>query len=204
MKLSEEVKALIRKEYNEFKDQMYAGKSKEERDELAQFFTPPEISIRLIEELSDLSGNILDPTSGSGNLLAAALIAGADSDKVFGNDYDATMVDLCRARLNNVCDMLGKPHIQDWQIHQGNALIPDCLTEFGPEYDDTILAQLLKRRKGLKGGWFDNPEAYEQYKQNKKSYHSSDNTADLIEDYREELAEGFENTDPFNWFGGND
>lgn len=213
MKLSEEVKVLIRKEYNEFKDQMYAGKSKEERDELAQFFTPPEISIRLIEELSDLSGNILDPTSGSGNLLAAALIAGADSDKVYGNDYDATMVDLCRTRLNNVVKMLNalnwfgisdRPLLEPWQIHRGNALIPDCLTEFGPEYDNTILAQLLKRRKGLKGGWFDNPEAYEQYKQNKKSYHSSDNTADLIEDYREELAEGSENIDPFNWFGGNE
>ena len=135
MKLSKEVKALIRKEYEEFKESMYANKSLEERQELDQFFTPPEISIKLIEELSDLSGNVLDPTSGSGNLLAAALIAGADSDKVFGNEYDATMVKLCRERLNKVCDMLGKPHIQDWQIHQGNALQARCLIEFGEEYD---------------------------------------------------------------------
>ena len=135
MRLSKEVKALIRKEYEEFKESMYADKSLEERQELDQFFTPPEVSIKLIEELSDLSGNVLDPTSGSGNLLAAALIAGADSDKVFGNDYDATMVKLCRERLNNVCDLLGKPHIQDWQIHQGNALQARCLIEFGEEYD---------------------------------------------------------------------
>ena len=135
MKLSKETKQLIRKEYEEFKESMYAGKSLEERQELDQFFTPPEISIKLIEELSDLSGNVLDPTSGSGNLLAAALIAGADSDKVFGNEYDATMVKLCRERLNKVCDILGKPHIQDWQIHQGNALQARCLTEFGKEYD---------------------------------------------------------------------
>ena len=160
MKLSKEVKALIRKEYEEFKESMYAKKSLEERQELDQFFTPPEISIKLIEELSDLSGNVLDPTSGSGNLLAAALIAGADSQRVFGNEYDATMVKLCRERLNKVCDILGKPHIQDWQIHQGNALIPDCLTEFGPEYDNTILKELLKRRNGLKGGWLANPEHY--------------------------------------------
>ena len=160
MKLSKEVKALIRKEYEEFKESMYAKKSLEERQELDQFFTPPEISIKLIEELSDLSGNVLDPTSGSGNLLAAALIAGADSQRVFGNEYDATMVKLCRERLNKVCDMLGKPHIQDWQIHQGNALIPDCLTEFSPEYDNTILKELLKRRNGLKGGWLANPERY--------------------------------------------
>ena len=135
MKLSKEVKALIREEYEEFKESMYAGKSLEERQELDQFFTPPEVSIKLIEELSDLSGNVLDPTSGSGNLLAAALIAGADSDKIFGNEYDATMVKLCRERLNKVCDILGKPHIQDWQIHQGNALQARCLIEFGEEYD---------------------------------------------------------------------
>ena len=135
MKLSKEVKALIRKEYEEFKESMYAKKSLEERQELDQFFTPPEISIKLIEELSDLSGNVLDPTSGSGNLLAAALIAGADSQRVFGNEYDATMVKLCRERLNKVCDILGKPHIQDWQIHQGNALQARCLIEFGEEYD---------------------------------------------------------------------
>lgn len=135
MKLSKEVKVLIRKEYEEFKESMYANKSLEERQELDQFFTPPEVSIKLIEELSDLSGNVLDPTSGSGNLLAAALIAGADSQRVFGNEYDATMVKLCRERLNKVCDILGKPHIQDGQIHQGNALQARCLTEFGEEYD---------------------------------------------------------------------
>lgn len=138
MNLTEEIKNLIITEYKAFKDFMYAGKTKEERDELAQFFTPPEISIKLLEayNVKDLSGKIIrDPTSGSGNLLAAALIAGADSDKVFGNEYDATMVKLCRERLNKVCDLLGKPHIQDWQIHQGNALQARCLIEFGEEYD---------------------------------------------------------------------
>ena len=138
MNLTEEIKNLIITEYKAFEDFMYAGKTKEERDELAQFFTPPEISIKLLEayNVKDLSGKIIrDPTSGSGNLLAAALIAGADSDKVFGNEYDATMVKLCRERLNKVCDMLGKPHIQDWQIHQGNALQARCLIEFGEEYD---------------------------------------------------------------------
>lgn len=139
MNLTEEIKNLIITEYKAFKDFMYAGKTKEERDELAQFFTPPEISIKLLEayNVKDLSGKIIrDPTSGSGNLLAAALIAGADSDKVFGNDYDETMVKLCRERLNKICDMLGKPHIQDWQIHQGNALQARCLIEFGEEYDN--------------------------------------------------------------------
>ena len=161
MKLSEEIKLEIKKEFEDFKHKMYDGKTLEERKKLDQFFTPPQVSIPLLENLETVKGiDILDPTSGSGNLLAAALIAGADSQRVFGNEYDATMVKLCRERLNKVCDLLGKPHIQDWQIHQGNALIPDCLTEFGPEYDNTILKELLKRRNGLKGGWLANPEHY--------------------------------------------
>ena len=160
MKLDKETKQLIRKEYEEFKESMYAGKSLKERQELDQFFTPPEISIRLIEELSDLSGNVLDPTSGSGNLLAAALIAGADSDKVFGIEYDATMVKLCRERLNKVCDLLDKPHIRDWQIHQGNALHRFAITYFGEDYEEMYYdgcTQKAARNKKL------NNESYDAY-----------------------------------------
>ena len=151
MNLTEEIKNLIITEYKAFKDFMYAGKTKEERDELAQFFTPPEISIKLLEayNVKDLSGKIVrDPTSGSGNLLAAALIAGADSDKIFGNDYDAAMVKLCRERIRTIPDRLEEidkefanslkaelKEFNDWQIHQGNALQARCLIEFGKEYD---------------------------------------------------------------------
>lgn len=165
MKLTDKQKQDIIDEFNSFKDKMYAGKTKKERDELGQFFTPADMTIQMLEQLECtfeefLDSDIIDPTSGSGNLLAAALILGVDTQRVFGNEYDYTMVILCRDRLNQVCDILGKPHTQDWQIHQGNALIPDCLTEFGPEYNDTILKELLKRRNGLKGGWLANPEHY--------------------------------------------
>ena len=137
MKLSEEIKLEIKKEFEEFKHKMYDGKTLEERKKLDQFFTPPQVSIPLLESLETVKDiDILDPTSGSGNLLAAALIAGADSDKVFGNEYDATMVKLCRERLNKVCDLLGKPHIQDWQIHQGNALHRFALTYFDEDYEE--------------------------------------------------------------------
>ena len=170
MKLDKETKQLIRKEYEEFKESMYAGKSLKERQELDQFFTPPEISIRLIEELSDLSGNVLDPTSGSGNLLAAALIAGADSDKVFGNEYDATMVKLCRERLNKVCDLLDKPHIRDWQIHQGNALHRFAITYFGEDYEEMYYdgcTQNAARKRKLENSSYD---AYLQSSRFKKKY----------------------------------
>lgn len=139
MKLSEDIKELIKEEFNIFKEDMYKGKTKEERQALGQFYTPAEISIQMLEkyEVDSLAGlTILDPTSGSGNLLAAALIAGADSDKVFGNEYDPNMAKLCLERLNRVCDILDIPHVKDWQIHVGNALQKRCLTEFSEDYDN--------------------------------------------------------------------
>ena len=41
MKLSEEIKLEIKKEFEEFKHKMYDGKTLEERKKLDQFFTPP-------------------------------------------------------------------------------------------------------------------------------------------------------------------
>ena len=175
MKLSEEVKNKIIEilDSDYFKNSLYVDANgneldKAKRDELGQIYTPAKICIQMIEMLkaTEFSGkNILDPCCGSGNLLIACLIAGADSDKIFGNEYDADIIPTCRNRINRACDILGKPHIQDWQIHQGNALIPDCLIEFGPEYDNTILKELLKKRWGLKGGWIDNPEHYKEAEQ---------------------------------------
>ena len=123
----------------EFMSDLYEGLDKKTRDELGQFYTPAKICIKMIEmfkatEFSEK--NILDPCCGSGNLLIAMLAADADSDKIYGNDYDERAVKLCRNRINRACDILGKPHIQDWQIHQGNALQARCLIEFGEEYDN--------------------------------------------------------------------
>ena len=139
MKLSEEVKNKIIEilDSQEFKSNLYEGLTEEKRKELGQFYTPGKLCIQMIEKFDcdSLSNkNILDPTCGSGNLLIACLIAGADSDKLFGNEYDSVAVDLCRKRLNRCCDILNKPHIKNYQIHQGNALGKLCLTEFSEEY----------------------------------------------------------------------
>ena len=70
----------------EFMSDLYEGLDKKTRDELGQFYTPAKICIQMIEMLKATefsSKNILDPCCGSGNLLIACLIAGADSDKVF-------------------------------------------------------------------------------------------------------------------------
>lgn len=139
MKLSEEVKNKIIEilDSQEFKSNLYEGLTEEKRKELGQFYTPGKLCIQMIEKFDcdSLSNkNILDPTCGSGNLLIACLIAGADSDKLFGNEYDSIAVDLCRKRLNRCCDILNKPHIKDYQIHQGNALGKWRLTDFSEEY----------------------------------------------------------------------
>ena len=139
MKLSEEVKNKIIEilDSQEFKSNLYEGLTEEKRKELGQFYTPGKLCIQMIEKFDcdSLSNkNILDPTCGSGNLLIACLIAGADSDKLFGNEYDSVAVDLCRKRLNRCCDILNKPHIKDYQIHQGNSLGKWCLTDFSEEY----------------------------------------------------------------------
>ena len=139
MKLSAEVKNKIIEilDSQEFKSNLYEGLTEDKRKKLNQFYTPGKLCIQMIEKFDcdSLSNkNILDPTCGSGNLLIACLIAGADSDKLFDNEYDSVAVDLCRKRLNRCCDILNKPHIKDYQIHQGNALGKWCLTDFSEEY----------------------------------------------------------------------
>lgn len=141
MVLTEEVKNSIKTEYNSFKDLMYTGKSKEERAELDQFFTPPDLTISMIEKFDcdSLKGKtILDPCCGSGNLLIACLIAGADPCNIYGNDYDKGMVESCRKRLSDYISSHFNSSVE-WnpiiQIHRGNALQKKCVTDFSEEYN---------------------------------------------------------------------
>lgn len=139
MILTEEVKESIINILGskEFTSDLYEGLDKKKRAELGMVYTPASICIKLIESFScdTLAGRvILDPACGSGNLLIACLIAGADSNKVYGNEYDLTAVKLCRRRVNRACKLLGKPYIKDWQVHQGDATEARCLTDFSPSY----------------------------------------------------------------------
>jgi hypothetical protein len=153
MKLSEEVKSKIIEilDSEEFMSNLYEGLDEKKRDELGQFYTPGKICIQMIEQYDteSFSGkNILDPTAGSGNLLIAMLIAGADSDKIYGNELDATAVKLCRKRINRACDILSKPRINDWQIHKGDATDSFCLTYFGPDYKQKLEDHYLDGNTG--------------------------------------------------------
>lgn len=137
MKLSPEVKQMIIDENNAFKEKQYGNMTAAERKKLGAVYTPGKLVIELIESFScdTLAGqNILDPTCGSGNLLAGCLIAGADPDKLFGNELNEEMVKLCRKRLWAICDMLGKKRFWYYHIHQGNALDPRALTDFSEKY----------------------------------------------------------------------
>lgn len=153
MKLSEEVKSKIIEilDSEEFMSNLYEGLEEKKRDELGQFYTPGKICIQMIEQFNcdTLVGrNILDPTAGSGNLLIAMLIAGADSDKIYGNELDAAAVKLCRKRINRACDILGKPRINDWQIHKGDATDSFCLEYFGPDYRQKLEDHYLDSNTG--------------------------------------------------------
>ena len=147
MLLSEEVKQQIIEilDSKEFMLDLYEGLDAKKRKQLGQFYTPGKICIQMIEmfECESLAEkSILDPACGSGNLLIACLIAGADSDKLYGNEYDPVAVELCRKRLNRACKLLGKPYIKDWQIHEGDATDPRCLTDFGPDYKVKVFEQV--------------------------------------------------------------
>ena len=163
MKLSKITKQMIMEEYDEFKASMYAGKSKEERKELDQFFTPPELTIMMLEkfdcEEADMPAKkILDPCCGSGNLLMACLIAGASPNNLYGNDYDKGMVAICRRRLK----AYAKKYVDDskriqcfnYHIHQGNALQYWCLNYWGADYngkyDVSKIDDLKYMQKGKK------------------------------------------------------
>lgn len=138
-------------ESTEFKADLYDGLDEKKRVELGQFYTPASICIKLINkfECDSLSGfNILDPTCGSGNLLIACLIAGADVDKLYGNDYDPEVVPLCVKRINRACEILNKPYINDWQIHQGDALDSFSLTYFGPDYAEKLEEHFYEINRG--------------------------------------------------------
>lgn len=133
MKLSEETKAAIFKEFEDFQKSVASNKEGQygdgkNRDALGQFYTPPELTIRMIEKFDSLDDDILDPTAGSGNLLAACIVAGADPKRIYANELDA---DICEKILRPRLNGLGVP---DENIHVGDALNEDCLKIWSKDY----------------------------------------------------------------------
>ena len=105
----------VENEFNQWKDKMYADKSLAERQDFGQFFTPPELTIQMLEKFENLDDDILDPCCGSGNLLAAAIMAGADHKRIYGIELDAEIHKIAVERL-------GKLGVPEKNIICGNAL----------------------------------------------------------------------------------
>ena len=117
MKLTDEQINAIKDEYTQWKDGMYANRTLSERKDFGQFFTPPELSIKMLEKFDNTDGTILDPCCGAGNLLAAAIFAGFKPDNIYGIELDPDILQIAIERLS----LLGVPKDN---LHVGDALDP--------------------------------------------------------------------------------
>lgn len=138
MTLTNEQVENIENEFNQWKDKMYANKTLAERQDFGQFFTPASLTIKMLEKFQNLEGSILDPTCGAGNLLAAAIVAGADPKLVYGIELDPDILEIARSRL----EPLGVPKIN---LHQGNALYEECYS-FSETYDYAMAVAKAEKR----------------------------------------------------------
>ena len=134
MQLNDDIKSKIQAEYDSWKEIQYAGKDKKERQKLGQFFTPPQLTIRMLEKFDSLEGNVLDPCLGAGNLIAAAIIAGADPRKCYGIELDPVVHKVAQLRLSK----LGVPPCN---IVQGDALDPKSYEEKLQPFEDLSKAE---------------------------------------------------------------
>ena len=118
MQLSDDTKQKIQAEYDAWQAKQYAGKDKKARQAKAQFFTPPALTIKMLEKFDSLEGkDILDPAIGAGGLIAAAIIAGADPKRCYGIELDPEVLEIARKRL-------GKLGVPSSNLILGDALDP--------------------------------------------------------------------------------
>ena len=137
MTLSDDIKSKIQAEYDSWRDKLWAGKTKEERQKLGQFATPPQLTIKMLEKFDSLDGTVLDPCLGAGNLIAAAIIAGADPSKCYGIELDPVVHKVAQLRLSK----LGVPPCN---IVQGDALDPKSYEEKLQPFSAEVFAVVTK------------------------------------------------------------
>ena len=154
MTLTAEQKTAIETEFKQWSELQYAGKDKKERQKLGQFFTPPLLTIKMIEKFDSIKDkDILDPTAGAGGLLVACILCGADPNRIYGIELDPAILKVCRRRLL-------KYGVPPWHLKEGNALDPASY-EFEEnkrteafaavdKQDDGILLSVVINRKLVK------------------------------------------------------
>lgn len=100
MQLSDDTKKKIQAEYDAWQSKQYAGKDKKARQDKAQFFTPPALTIKMLEKFDSITNkDILDPALGAGGLISAAIIAGADPKRCYGIELDPEILAIAKKRL---------------------------------------------------------------------------------------------------------
>ena len=102
MLLTEEQKHKIREEYEQWKSKTYGDLNDKQRKELGAFHTPPELTIRMIEKLTTLDDDVIDPTAGSGNLIVGCILAGADPKRCYANELDPSIYRVLVERLTGL------------------------------------------------------------------------------------------------------
>lgn len=149
-------------EYETWKELMYAGKTKEERKEMGQFFTPPALSIKMVEKFSTLEGNCIDPTCGAGNLLIVMFFAKFQYynqdcingswnksfqdclDEIYGVELDPEILKICHQRMQHLCDFVKDKYgfnmeFKEKHFQLGNALTSDINNDEFWDKDPFIL-----------------------------------------------------------------
>lgn len=147
MKLTDEQKKKIEEEYNNFVEIQYCGKTKAERQTMSQYYTPPELTIRMLEKFDDLNDSIIDPTAGAGGLIAAAIIAGADPKQCFAIELDKKIYE------GVLVPRLTKLGVPKENIRRGDALDP-AAWDFSKSYKYFDKEEVAQKKGRL--GWFGN------------------------------------------------
>ena len=130
MKLTKKQKNAIKSEFKQWTETQYAGKDKKERQSKGQFFTPPALTIKMIEKFDSLKDkDILDPTVGAGGLLAACILAGADPKRCYGIELDPEVLEIAKRRL-------GKLGVPSSNLILGDALDPESYEKLGRSTDE--------------------------------------------------------------------
>ena len=125
MKLTKKQKNAIKSEFKQWTETQYAGKDKKERQKLGQFFTPPALTVKMLEKFDSVKNkDILDPTVGAGGLLAGCILAGADPKRCYGIELDPEVLEIARKRL-------GKLGVPSGNLILGNALDPESYEKLG-------------------------------------------------------------------------
>ena len=125
MKLNDDIKQKIQAEYDAWQSKQYAGKDKKARQAKAQYFTPPALTIKMLEKFDSVKDkDILDPTVGAGGLLAASILAGADPKRCYGIELDPEVLEIAKKRLGS----LGVPSSN---LILGDALDPESYEKLG-------------------------------------------------------------------------